>query len=559
VSIIINPHSAYVASASEPLAKCEIGCVEKFIPKHLNDNPLFEKISYLMCYYENAWTDAEIRQYLSSAKEFYRTRLGNSQVLNWFSLISWIEAQPNNWSDSFYNNGFGDIGSAGSSQDFYQKYSLSTKDIWLSFSSVNQSPFNEDGFNYYGYFIEPYIGTNLIQRKLLEKLELDNGEVIDWYNAQGIINSYSFQLEEFPGWDKTKILIIGSRLLKNAESILLSVKDKNCPNRFILSHSFLDMDYLSDITALQFEGVTICFQRYREDGIPSVDLFKINKLYTKIHYELINYFIIRRLSVDLILDELLENKIFRTHTPNRKGKFVQLLPAWIPFNNTWSHAVTWEDHYDWQSIIVTNLIRKVIEKEREPLYWTTQDIWGRWIGWEGDPAEWIYNKPPLNRNDYYENSNFIAGFEPESGKSLFKPLVFSNKVREFLYWLDVDNPNQEIIRYWTEDFSLSETLFQDEPRSKTVYSNKIRWTPTNNYNQEIIRYWTEDFSLSETLFQDEPRSKTVYSNKIREVTITNYNQEIIRYWTEDFSLSETLFQDEPRSKTVFIKHTQEIV
>lgn len=470
---LINPHPAYSTTETEVQnASCEIGCVEKFIPKHLRENELFKKVSSLMCYYENAWTDAEIRKYLYVMEEFYRSQLtnGDFQILNWFSLMDWIEAGNYNWTDEILTDEF--------SSDFYQKYSLSTKDIWLSMSAANDEQFNEDGFNYYSWFLEPYVGTNLLQRKLLEKIDGVDGQVIDWYNTNGITNSYSFQFAEFPGWEKAKVLIIGSRLLKNAESILLSLKDENCPDRFLLSHSFLDTDYLSDITALQFEGVTICFQRFVDEYINNtLDLFRIGRDYTKEHEELINYFIIRKLSDDFVLDELQENKIYFTHTQMRPVKFIQLLPAWMPWNNTWSAGVTWEDHYDWQSIIITNHVRNYLDKERNPLYWSAADVWGRWVGWEGDPAEWTYNKPAASRNEYYENGNFITGFEPSTKRSLYKTLTFSKKTRQFLADIDVDNNRSRIINFWLTESQLSENLYLDVPLSKLVYSE---------HTQEIV-------------------------------------------------------------------------
>lgn len=467
MAIIVNPHSAYVATASEVTEECDVGCVEKFIPKHLRENPLYEKVSQLMCYYENAWTDAELREYLTALEDFYRTGFGGLQLLNWYSVINWIEAGDFTWNDDVADTGFSD--------DFYNKYSLSTQDIWLSLSAANKEEFNEDGFKYYSWFLEPYIGTSLIQKKLLEKLEDTDGTLVDWYETGGIINSYSFQFDEFPGWEKAKVLIIGSKLLKNAESILLSLKDENCPNRFILSHSHLDTDYLSDITAMQFEGVTICFQRYESRSVSDLmDLFDVRKTYIKEHAKLIDYFIIRRLSVDFVLDELQENKIYATRTPERPGRFVQLMPAWMPFNNTWSAGVTWEDHYDWTSIIVTNLVRNSLDKERFPLTWTTADVWSRWIGWEGDPAEWIYNKPPANVEEYYVDRNFITGFEPETERSLYKVMIHSNKIRDFDPEANATSNRSTIVNYWVEETQMSENLFMDEPLTKVVYSQNTQ-------------------------------------------------------------------------------------
>ena len=572
-----NPHPAYHSYTGTISDGCEMGnCVERFIPKNMRGTPLFDKIGELMCRYENTWSDLDLKMYLQTIDDFYRTGTGGFKVLNWYSLMSWLEASEFNWTDNFAGgNGVGE-------EDFYSKYSLSTKDIWLSFSAANDNAFDEEGFNYYTWFLEPYVGTNLIQRKLLEKLDGIDGEVIDWYDNYNIINAYSFQFKEFPGWEKTKILIIGSKLLKNAESILISIKDANCPNRFILSHSFLDTDYLSDITALRFEGVDICFQRFVDGVVPQyADLFRIQKFYTKWHTEIIDYYHIKKLSVDFEMDDLVENKIYGTHTPDRPGRFVQMLPAWMPQgSNTWEAGVTWEDHYDWRSVTVTNLVRNFLDKEREPLFWTDADVWGRWIGWTGDPEEWVYNKPPSSQAEYYEDRNFITGFGPTSGRSLYEPIIFSRRQRIYDESASVFSGKKRIINYWLTEDELSKSLILDDTRVKVIYSEKTREDTSNHYynvvtiwgnvpytvgasvpyeltvfdfnlsehkNDTLVHYW-DVLRYSDNLILDDKPTRIAYSLYSKNEAVLNST--MVKFWDE-YKLSNNIILDDTVIKTVY--------
>jgi len=570
-----NPHPAYHAYGATINTQCDLGCVERYMPKNMRDTPLFVKIGELMCRYENTWSDLDLKMYLDTIDDFYRTGAGGFKILNWYSLLSWIDASAFNWEVNY-------IGTDFSGDDFYSKYPLSTKDIWLSFSAANDNAFDEEGFNYYTWFLEPYVGTNLIQRKLLEKLEGIDGEIIDWYQNDNIINAYSFQFKEFPGWEKTKILIIGSKLLKNAESILISIKDENCPNRFILSHSFLDTDYLSDITALRFEGVNICFQRYVDGEVPQyADLFRIQKFYTKWHTEIIDYYHTKKLSIDFEMDDLVENKIYGTHTPDRPGRFVQMLPAWVPQGtNTWEAGVTWEDHYDWRSVLVTNLVRNFLDKEREPLFWTDADVWGRWIGWTGDPEEWVYNKPPSGQAEYYEDRNFITGFGPTSGRSLYQPIIFSKRQRVYDESASVFSGKNRIINYWLSEDELSKTLILDETRLKVIYSEKTRedtsrhtfenielwgdvpyvdgitdpyevtvfsFNLSEHENDKVVHYW-DVLRYSDNLLLDDKPTRIAYSEN--NVNVAEMNSYMVNYWDE-FKLSKNIILDDTIIKPVY--------
>lgn len=533
MSLIPNIHPVFEGTPlPSPQVACAMDCVEKFIPKTQRKSPIFQKVNSLLCHYDNAWSDEEMRIYLTEIEEFFRSGAGTDFIiLNWYSLLNWIQAGEYNWERAYTAGSF--------NSDFYSRYSMSTQDIWLSLSKTNDEAFNEDGFKYYEHFLNPYVGTNLIQRKLLEKVRGVDGEIIDWYQNGNITNAYSFQFAEFPGWDKAKVLIIGSKLLKNAESILISLKDENCPNRFILSHSFLDTDYLSDITSLRFEGVNICFQRYVSGNLTGfLDLFRIQKIYTKEHAQLIDYYIIRRLSDTLFLDDLLENRIYRTRTPDRPGRFVQLLPAWIPWENKWSAGVTWEDHYDWQGILIQRWVRMNMDNAEGVIpNWTSTDVWERWVNFTGNDilGDWFYNKPPASRNSYYEDRNHITGFGPDSGQSLYKPYIFSSKTRFFDEDANTFSGKKKVVLYWFNEDKTSENLELDGASTKFVFSQKTRedssnyvkkivdlgdldvleFNSTEHTNDANVNYWTE-LMYSENLLLDDEHNRTVFSKSERD-------------------------------------------
>jgi len=535
-----NPHPPYDGNDTV-IDTREFNCVSRYIPNHLRENPLYKKVSELMCHYETKWTDAEIRMYLHEASEFFRTGDGGLALLNWYSLINWVQAAPYDWYTQTTGAGF-------DSDDFYQKYPLSTKEIWLSMSAANKQDFNEDGFDYWQWTLEPYVGTNLIQRKLLEKLESE-AEIIDWYHNDNIVNAYEFLYDEFPGWEKAKLLIIGSKLLKNAESILISIKDSNCPNRFILSHSYLDTDYLSDITALKFEGVHICFQRYNstliKDGFePLKDIWR---LYTRIHKQMVEYFVIKKLSSDLILDDLRENKIFNTKYSVHKGKFVQLLPSTMFGTGKWDSGMTWEDHFEWGDINITNLVRVHLDKEREPLYWDSGDTWDRWIGWEGDPEDWTYMKPGCDRTQYYTDSNFITGFEPLTLRSFYKPLVKSKITRDYDETAFVFTNNKKVINMWGDPFILSKTLEFDNDVYKVVQSKYTREDTSNHYESNVNIWGDLDWSEGVDIYK-----LTTLDNKVFEHITSS---EAVAW--DEYTSSGTLELDEEVYKTVYEKKTSE--
>ena len=532
-----NPHPPFPApDAPTRETLCDLGCIERFTPKRLRDNELFKMIDYLGCYQDNMWTDEELLFYLQELEEFFRRDLsGGDQLLNWYSLISWLEANKYTWVE---------YGVAGlGSDDFFSRYDLSLKDIWVSMSKANGDEINERSFEFYEWFLRPYIGTNLIQRKLLEKLEID-GQVIDWYENKGIPNSYSFLMDEYPGDEKARLLIINSKLLKNAESILISLRDSRCPTRFLLSDGgVLDRDFLSDIISNRFEGVNICFQRYSGFYVGLFSYFDfdtfVRKLVTKVTGARVFYFDSKELSGDLDLDGLSERMVFETKTNIWPTTFVQLMPAYVGNSDKWSYPTTWEDHFIWGSEEITNLVRTRLpyEESFEGRGWTRDADWQRWTDWHGEQnSSWRYNKPPLGERDYYENRNFIPTYEPSSGNSLYAVVVKSKNTQEGVS--DVFNNRKQMVRYW-DVWELSENEFispnPDQEPKKELF---IRFQHTRTPNTFKVDY---DVNVISENLQEE---------------IKNETKELIAYW-DTYPLSNREVLSGRDSNTfVYFNHTR---
>ena len=117
MALFNNPHPAFPAdNTPETVSDCDLGCYERFTPKRLRSNPLFKQIDYLGCYRENQFTDDEMYAYLEELSVFYRKSLNfGTQILNWYSLINWLEASDFTWENA--TGGFGI-----DNDDFYSRY-----------------------------------------------------------------------------------------------------------------------------------------------------------------------------------------------------------------------------------------------------------------------------------------------------------------------------------------------------------------------------------------------------------------------------------------------------
>ncbi len=454
--------------------KTSINCFDDFIPYRLRSNQLFQRVNTLLCMHDGKFTDAAMRLYLTRSDSLTRAGLHSSYVdLDWFSQLTWEEAYRYDWEDAYGTGGEGNF----KSRDAASRISNDT--IWSNFAILNDEKFSKEGFTAWNNLIDPYVGTNLIQRKMLESLRL-KGTVIDWYDDSTPVNTYSFVFDEFPGWDKTKALILASKTLKNAESYLTAVKDENCPHGLRLSHGFLDSDFVSDIYGDKFYGAYICFQRFDQELIEFFNDFDAKYLRIKYRNEQLNFWNEIFLSDNLYMDVRNFNRIFRTHTKLLPGTFVQMMPGYMKnIENKWIHGVTWEDQFTWEDINVTNTV--YIEMEHIPMDWNyknpvtnapaTWDTSNSWMG-DVDESTWAYNKP-CNGDACIVDRNFIPGFEPGSDKSLYRPLIHYTNTSTFDPDADILIARGGIVNYWDPDFVLG-YMSLDGVNDKYVYTTHNR-------------------------------------------------------------------------------------
>jgi len=448
-------------------------CYEDFIPYRLRSNSLYKRVNTLLCLADGNFDDASLLTYLTESNNISRVGFHSKYFdLNWYSQLSWEEAYRYGWKDSY---------GAGADGNFKSKDTparIKNSDIWRNFSELNKESFNKRGFDVWNHLFEPYVGTNLIQRKMLESLRL-NGTVVDWYDDLTPVNTYSFIFDEFPGWDKTKALILASRALKNAESYLSSVKDKNCPHGLRLSHGFLDSDFVSDIYGEKFYGAYICFQRYENQLLSYVNDFFTGYLRTKFHNEQLNFWNEIFLSENLFMDERNANRIFRTRTKLLPGSYVQMLPGYLKGSrNNWSNAVEWEDQYTWESINITKTVW--LDMKHTPMDWNFIDpnsgenmVWNTSNSWMGDIDEstWSYNRP-CSGEQCIVNRNFIPGFEPGNGNSLYHVHITSENTSTFDPNADVLISRGGIVKFWDPNFVLG-YMSLDGAKEKFIYNE---WT-----------------------------------------------------------------------------------
>lgn len=457
------------------LSESTAHCVMPFIPYRLRENTFYQQVNTLICIEDDKFSDQELRTFLDARTEFVRSGLHTSYIsLNWFSQSTWVEAGEYNWTDSQ---------TAGSNFTARVVIPRTTNlEIWKDISNVVGEAFNEDGFNIWSKFIEPYTGTNLIQRQLLKHLRLD-GIVKDWYNDSAPVNTYSFVFREFPGWERTKTLILASQVLKNVESSISTVKDENCPHALILSEGYLDSDFVSDIYGDKYYGSYICFQRFITQNFEVFSQLGFEYTRTRTKSDGINYWQEIFLSDNLYLSEPKFDRYFRTHVSLTPGKFVQLMPAYLKdLDNKWSPIVTWENYNTWDGIEITNMVRTRLYSEI-PFDWTyinpVNDLpqtWETFATWEGDVVEtlWQHNRP-CSGTDCIVNRNFIPYFEQSTGRSLYEVIVFSNHISDFDQNADILIANEYLAYWWDTDTTLGYMLL-DEPLSTTVHVQKTSIT-----------------------------------------------------------------------------------
>lgn len=410
-------------------------CVLHLLPVNLQKLDIYNRVNELICNQDELFSDNDILDYLTRAGTIVRTSLSpNAHEITWDSPLTWEETIDATWNDpNTYTSSTIDSNPMSDEFELFKLY----QDIAI----VNGGAISETGFQFWEHFITPYIGTNIVQRVLLDSLRIE-GKVNDWYDNFTAVNTYDFVIDEFPGWDKAGILIEGSRLLKNAESKLTSLKDTNCVPRLQLSDGGrLDNELLSDIATEDYKGVKICFQHFNsnflnvsDDDIVSFDVLSETA-------KQLFYWETQTLSHNLYLDEPAANKLYRTNTPERLGKFVQMLPAYL-WGDGWAPEVTWESHVSWVGPLIEGLVR--LEIGKTSIIWTPTLTWTDDLEWAGDPTDWYYNKP-CTLNDCIEDRNFIPGFGPSDGASLYNLIVFGTQTTTNIddeVWANDGNTNE---------------------------------------------------------------------------------------------------------------------
>jgi len=242
--------------------------------------------------------------------------------------------------------------------------------------------------------------------------------VIDWYQNSFPVNTYDILLKEYPGDLKARALIQASLEFKNIESKLTTIKDVNCPSRLVLSDGMkLNNDKLSDMYGNDFMGVKLCFQRYNSYYISFEKDYKHTELVNSETSKIVLTWCVPTLSDNIYLDnginkEYLDSlpddekdeilKIFRNTKDlcfdarfrtyeSRRENYIQLLPAYNFDPSQWSASGTWEDMFNWKSVIIDKLVNKYIGYE-EKSEWDDNN-WINNLNWEGSFYNYHYNKP----------------------------------------------------------------------------------------------------------------------------------------------------------------------
>lgn len=237
--------------------------------------------------------------------------------------------------------------------------------------SLLDSKINPDGLDYWNSFIEPWIGTSEIQRFILKLMKL-NGELLEWYTQGQPVNTYTFQLDRAPSVDVIRKLIKLSLSLKNIESHLTAIHDKNCPKMLTLSETTNNLDYylLSDITANSIDGVKICFTgSYKFDIHKSTGEslweISIDKSHTSEHVYTVPFWKQLLLDEDIYLNDSPDTFIWSSYWRSLPNEFIQLPPAMNSYTLKWDHKYKWSKDISWinQSYLtVLNIFTNPIKK-----------------------------------------------------------------------------------------------------------------------------------------------------------------------------------------------------
>ena len=217
-------------------------CNEKFLPQNLLQYPLYTKVNELINTYDKYWTNQELLSYFDEGttyEKYFVSTDGAKEILY--------------------------------TKDFYQSYPSTIDEIWYETALINDININKDGVGFWKFMFEPYLGTHLIQEKLLEKADVNNGTVIEWFNtevmvdgelteiAKNLVGMYSLKMDTYPGDKKAIFLIQSSLKIKNAESKLTSVTDSQCPSALRLNIGELNKQRMNGNFINFYFDIGLCF------------------------------------------------------------------------------------------------------------------------------------------------------------------------------------------------------------------------------------------------------------------------------------------------------------
>ena len=221
-------------------------CQDKFLPPKLKDVPFYANINTLVSTYDNSWTDDEMRSYFDKDlgyERFFISDLNDKEKLY--------------------------------TKDFYETYPTNITDIWYEAGLLNDKTILKEGVDFWGFILEPYLGTNLIQQKLIQKVDVrtwdydldelsPHGEVIEWWEHDQLPNTYLLRMFQYPGSEKLIFLIQSSLKIKNISSKLTSVTDWLCPSALRLNVSSLNINQLNGNFINYYFDIGLCFSNYVE-------------------------------------------------------------------------------------------------------------------------------------------------------------------------------------------------------------------------------------------------------------------------------------------------------
>ena len=208
---------------------------DRFLPYNLREVPFYKVVNNLIHAKDDLWTDDELESYFNVYTPYEDYFVSNSST-----------------KETLYT------------KDFYESYPATSADIWYEASKLNNHEINKDGVKFWEFIMDPYLGTNLIQQKLIEKVEVQNGTVIEWWEANNLVNTYTLKMDFYPGDEKVRFLIQSSLKMKNIESKLTSVTDSECPSALRLNIGELNLKRLNGNYTNYYFDIGLCFSTNSE-------------------------------------------------------------------------------------------------------------------------------------------------------------------------------------------------------------------------------------------------------------------------------------------------------